>query len=46
MARTRNFDFPDGAAYVGEWRDGIMNGQGTLLWQTAQLRKASGKTVN
>jgi hypothetical protein len=31
--------FPDGAKYIGEWRDGIMNGQGSLTSADGKVKK-------
>ena len=39
MAWTRTLTFPDGATYVGEWRDGNMNGQGTFTLEDGTVRK-------
>ena len=43
------YTFPDGAKYVGEWKDGKQNGQGTLilpdgdkhvgLWKDGELQR-------
>ena len=48
MARARNFNFPDGATYVGEWHDGNMNGQGTFTLADGTVKKGiwkNGKLV-
>ena len=35
--------FPDGTTYVGEWRDGFMNGQGTFTNADGTVKTGSWK---
>ena len=32
MEWVRDFNFPDGSTYEGEWVNGFMNGEGTFTW--------------